>query len=198
MSADATDRAAVDESGRTRGTRRAAGPSVPPPRPAPPVESAPPAGPAPAVSSPVAEPPLAEPPLAEPPLAEPPLAEPPLAEPPLAEPPLAEPPLAEPPLAEPPLAEASSVDEARPEAAGAEPAGGLTERERRILDFESQWWKHAGAKEQAIRDTFGLSATRYYQLLNALLDRPAALAAEPLLVGRLRRLRSSRARNRRR
>ncbi|MGC1212668.1 MAG: DUF3263 domain-containing protein [Micromonospora sp.] len=78
------------------------------------------------------------------------------------------------------------------------PAAGLTERERRILAFEQQWWKHAGAKEQAIRDTFGLSATRYYQLLNALLDQPAALAAEPVLVARLRRLRASRARNRRR
>ncbi|PWU46094.1 DUF3263 domain-containing protein [Micromonospora globispora] len=78
------------------------------------------------------------------------------------------------------------------------PADGLTERERRILAFEQQWWKHAGAKEQAIRDTFGLSATRYYQLLNALLDQPAALAAEPVLVARLRRLRASRARNRRR
>ncbi|SCG53461.1 DUF3263 domain-containing protein [Micromonospora inositola] len=78
------------------------------------------------------------------------------------------------------------------------PADGLTERERRILAFEQQWWKHAGAKEQAIRDAFGLSATRYYQLLNALLDHPAALAAEPVLIGRLRRLRSSRARNRRR
>ncbi|MBY8873102.1 DUF3263 domain-containing protein [Micromonospora sp. PLK6-60] len=77
-------------------------------------------------------------------------------------------------------------------------AAQLTERERRILDFEQQWWRHAGAKEQAIRDTFGLSATRYYQLLNGLLDNPAALAAEPLLIGRLRRLRSSRARNRRR
>ncbi|MGC5660023.1 DUF3263 domain-containing protein [Micromonospora sp. WMMD723] len=79
-------------------------------------------------------------------------------------------------------------------------AGGdeLTERERSILAFEQQWWRHAGAKEQAIRDTFGLSATRYYQVLNALLDRPAALVAEPLLIGRLRRLRASRARNRRR
>ncbi|WP_320069166.1 DUF3263 domain-containing protein [Micromonospora sp. RTGN7] len=75
---------------------------------------------------------------------------------------------------------------------------GLTEREVRILAFEQQWWRHAGAKEQAIRDAFGLSATRYYQLLNGLLDNPAALAAEPMLVGRLRRLRSSRARNRRR
>ncbi|MDM4721090.1 DUF3263 domain-containing protein [Micromonospora sp. WMMA1363] len=85
---------------------------------------------------------------------------------------------------------------------GPEPAAGtadrLTERERGILDFEQQWWRHAGAKEQAIRDRFGLSATRYYQLLNALLDKPAALAAAPVLVGRLRRLRASRARNRRR
>ncbi|MFI5488738.1 DUF3263 domain-containing protein [Micromonospora echinaurantiaca] len=78
------------------------------------------------------------------------------------------------------------------------PAAALTERERAIIAFEQQWWRHAGAKEQAIRDTFGLSATRYYQLLNALLDHPAALAAEPVLIGRLRRLRSSRSRNRRR
>ncbi|MBO4206545.1 DUF3263 domain-containing protein [Micromonospora echinofusca] len=77
-------------------------------------------------------------------------------------------------------------------------ADGLTGRERDILAFEQRWWRHAGAKEQAIRDTFGLSATRYYQLLNALLDKPAALAAEPLLIGRLRRLRASRARSRRR
>ncbi|MEU4716386.1 DUF3263 domain-containing protein [Micromonospora purpureochromogenes] len=88
--------------------------------------------------------------------------------------------------------------EAVPAQRGPGTADTLTEREQQILAFEQQWWKHAGAKEQAIRDTFGLSATRYYQLLNALLDRPAALAAEPLLVGRLRRLRSSRARNRRR
>ncbi|MFI6824476.1 DUF3263 domain-containing protein [Micromonospora sp. NPDC050187] len=84
------------------------------------------------------------------------------------------------------------------DAGGTGPADGLTERERGILAFERHWWRHAGAKEQAIRDTFGLSATRYYQLLNGLLDNPAALAADPLLVGRLRRLRSSRARNRRR
>ena len=75
---------------------------------------------------------------------------------------------------------------------------GLTEREREILAFERRWWKHAGAKEQAIRDTFDLTATRYYQLLNGLIDNPAALAAEPMLVGRLQRLRSSRSRSRRR
>lgn len=74
----------------------------------------------------------------------------------------------------------------------------LTERERDILAFEARWWKHAGAKEQAIRDTFDLGSTRYYQLLNALLDNPAAMAHDPVLVGRLRRLRSTRARTRRR
>ncbi|GIF77067.1 hypothetical protein Asi02nite_65850 [Asanoa siamensis] len=79
-----------------------------------------------------------------------------------------------------------------------EPGAGLTERELGILAFERKWWKHAGAKEQAIRDAFDLSATRYYQLLNGLLDNPAALAAEPVVVGRLRRLRSTRARSRRR
>ncbi|MFF5079451.1 DUF3263 domain-containing protein [Actinoplanes sp. NPDC000266] len=74
----------------------------------------------------------------------------------------------------------------------------LSEREREILSFEARWWKHAGSKEQAIRDTFELSSTRYYQLLNALLDNPAALEHDPVLVGRLRRLRSTRARTRRR
>ena len=74
---------------------------------------------------------------------------------------------------------------------------GLSERERQVLAFERQWWKHAGSKEQAIRDQFGVSATRYYQMLNALLDNPAALAHDPVLVKRLRRLRATRARARR-
>jgi hypothetical protein len=72
----------------------------------------------------------------------------------------------------------------------------LTEREAQILAFERQWWRHAGAKEQAIRDTFGLSGTRYYQLLNALLEHPAALEHDPMLVKRLRRLRATRVRGR--
>ena len=72
----------------------------------------------------------------------------------------------------------------------------LSERDQDILDFERQWWKFAGAKEQAIRDKFEMSATRYYQLLNALIDRPEALAHDPLLVKRLRRLRATRQRNR--
>ncbi|MEN3356810.1 MAG: hypothetical protein V7637_792 [Mycobacteriales bacterium] len=80
--------------------------------------------------------------------------------------------------------------------APAEAADGLTRRDREILSFERQWWKYAGAKEQAIRDLFDMSATRYYQVLNALIDRPEALAADPMLVKRLRRLRASRQRAR--
>ncbi len=75
-------------------------------------------------------------------------------------------------------------------------ADGLTDRERQILAFERQWWKHAGAKEQAIRDLFEVSSTRYYQLVNALLDNPGALAYDPVLVRRLRRLRATRSRAR--
>jgi hypothetical protein len=88
-------------------------------------------------------------------------------------------------------------DEPAPPAPAAPAGPRLTEREERILAFERLWWKHAGAKEQAIRDQFDLSATRYYQVLNGLLDNPAALAHDPVLVGRLRRLRSTRARARR-
>jgi hypothetical protein len=73
---------------------------------------------------------------------------------------------------------------------------GLTRRDREILAFERQWWKYAGAKEQAIRELFDMSATRYYQVLNTLIDTPAALAADPMLVKRLRRLRATRQRQR--
>jgi hypothetical protein len=73
---------------------------------------------------------------------------------------------------------------------------GLSRRDREILTFERQWWKYAGAKEQAIRELFDMSATRYYQVLNTLIDAPAALAVDPLLVKRLRRLRAGRQRQR--
>jgi len=72
----------------------------------------------------------------------------------------------------------------------------LDEQERKILEFEAQWWRWAGAKEQAISDRFDLGATRYYQLLNGLLDRPEALEFDPMLVKRLRRIRSTRQRAR--
>ena len=76
------------------------------------------------------------------------------------------------------------------------PPGELTRRDREILAFERQWWRYAGAKEQAIRDLFDMSGTRYYQVLNALIDRPEALIADPMLVKRLRRLRTTRQRQR--
>ncbi|MFC4375962.1 DUF3263 domain-containing protein [Nocardia halotolerans] len=69
---------------------------------------------------------------------------------------------------------------------------GLSRRELDILDFERKWWKYAGAKEDAIRELFAMSATRYYQVLNAVVDKEEALAADPMLVKRLRRLRASR------
>ena len=72
----------------------------------------------------------------------------------------------------------------------------LDERERSVLDFERSWWKHAGVKEQAIKERFEMSATRYYQLLNELLEKPAALAYDPILVKRLKRLRVYRQRQR--
>ena len=75
-------------------------------------------------------------------------------------------------------------------------SGSLSERDEQILAFERQWWKYAGAKEQAVRELFEMSATRYYQVLNALIDSPAALAHDPMLIKRLRRLRSTRQRAR--
>lgn len=68
----------------------------------------------------------------------------------------------------------------------------LSDRDRAMLEFERQWWKFAGSKEEAIRQQFDMSGTRYFQILNDLIDRPEALAADPLLVKRLRRMRSSR------
>ncbi|GAA3508508.1 hypothetical protein FHR32_002338 [Streptosporangium album] len=76
------------------------------------------------------------------------------------------------------------------------PARALTDRERELLAFERRWWRHAGAKEQAVREAFDISATRYYQLLGELIDRPEALAHDPMLVKRLLRLRETRRRAR--
>ena len=68
----------------------------------------------------------------------------------------------------------------------------LTELEIKILDFERQWWKFAGAKESAIKDLFDMAPPAYYPLLNTLIDRDDALEASPMLVKRLRRLREAR------
>ena len=68
----------------------------------------------------------------------------------------------------------------------------LSDLEIKILDFERSWWRYAGAKESAIKELFDLTPARYYQLLNDLIDRDDALAASPILVKRLRRLREAR------
>jgi hypothetical protein len=65
-----------------------------------------------------------------------------------------------------------------------------------VLAFERQWWRHAGAKEEAIRREFGVGPTAYYQLLSRLIDDPAAIAYDPMLVKRLQRQRASRRRQR--
>ena len=73
----------------------------------------------------------------------------------------------------------------------------MNERDQAILEFERAWEQRgatapAGTKEDAIRDAFGVSPARYYQLLGALLSSPDALAHDPMLVGRLTRLRDAR------
>lgn len=68
----------------------------------------------------------------------------------------------------------------------------LTERDLAILEFETHWMQHVGAKEAAIRDRFQLSPARYYQLLGALIDSPLALVHNPMLIKRLQRTRDAR------
>jgi hypothetical protein len=72
----------------------------------------------------------------------------------------------------------------------------LTDRDRAILDFERSWWSEPGPKELAIRERFELSTTRYYEILGELVDDPGAMAYDPLVVRRLRRLRDRRRRAR--
>jgi hypothetical protein len=79
---------------------------------------------------------------------------------------------------------------------GAADLSGLDARGKAILDFEREWWRYAGAKEQAIREHFDLSPTSYYRTLNDLIDREEALTYDAMLVKRLRRMRASRQRQR--
>lgn len=72
----------------------------------------------------------------------------------------------------------------------------LTDRDRAILDFERSWWVQPGSKTAAIRAQLALSATRYYELLGTLVDSTEAEAYDPLVVRRLRRVRSDRRRAR--
>lgn len=84
------------------------------------------------------------------------------------------------------------MDESAYETTSPAQTSGLSDLEVRILDFERSWWRYAGAKESAIKELFDMSAPRYYQLLNDLIDREEALLASPMLVKRLRRLRAAR------
>lgn len=68
----------------------------------------------------------------------------------------------------------------------------LTDLERELLDFAGLWWRYAGAQEQAIRDDFHVSGTRFWQLLNDLIERPEALAYDPVTINRYRRMRDQR------
>jgi uncharacterized protein DUF3263 len=68
----------------------------------------------------------------------------------------------------------------------------LTPREAAVLALEGRSFSGPGAKERAVREQLGLAPVRYYQLLNALLDDPRALAHSPVTVNRLRRIRDSR------
>ena len=72
----------------------------------------------------------------------------------------------------------------------------LGDRDRSILDFEREWWRYAGAKEQAIREHFDMSPTSYYKALNELIDQDTAMAYDPMLVKRMRRMRAARHRQR--
>ena len=71
--------------------------------------------------------------------------------------------------------------------------GELTERDRAILTLETAWPRHSGTKEEVIRAQLGMSSARYYQLLGRLIDSDVALEYDPMLVGRLRRIRDARA-----
>lgn len=73
---------------------------------------------------------------------------------------------------------------------------GLGRRRRDILALERRGFTAPGVKERVIREELGLAPVRYYQLLNALLDDPRALAHDPVTVNRLRRVRESRRRER--
>jgi Protein of unknown function (DUF3263) len=68
----------------------------------------------------------------------------------------------------------------------------LSERDAAILTFEARWPTHTGAKDKAIKDDFEVSTARYYQLLNVVIDSPAAVRLEPMLVRRLQRARDDR------
>ncbi len=72
----------------------------------------------------------------------------------------------------------------------------LTPHERTMLDFEREWWMLGGRKDDLIRSRLRMSPSTYYRGVQALIEREAALAYDPLTVKRLRRQRDERRRQR--
>jgi hypothetical protein len=68
----------------------------------------------------------------------------------------------------------------------------VSERDRKVLDFEGSWWLFPGPKDRAIREYLEMSATRYYQAVRRLIDDDEAIAYAPMTVLRLRRMRDER------
>ncbi|MFJ7998817.1 DUF3263 domain-containing protein [Streptomyces sp. NPDC096310] len=86
----------------------------------------------------------------------------------------------------------AAVPAPAPDASESGAAPGLSGRDRAVLALERRGWPGPGAKEREIRERLGLSPTRYYQLLNALLDDPRAAEHDAVTVNRLRRVRAAR------
>jgi hypothetical protein len=72
------------------------------------------------------------------------------------------------------------------------PKAPLSNRDKKVLDFEGSWWLYPGPKDRAIRDYLDISATRYYQVLRRLVDDEEALRYAPLTLRRLRKIQQSR------
>jgi hypothetical protein len=70
----------------------------------------------------------------------------------------------------------------------------LTERDLAIIEFEGTWFTLDEDRHDAIRARFACSVEDYNLELNRVIDHPAALFADPLVVRRLRRQRERRRR----
>jgi hypothetical protein len=68
----------------------------------------------------------------------------------------------------------------------------LSQKDIKVLEFESSWWHYPEPKDRAIREYVGVSSTRYYQALRRLIDDEGAVREYPLVIRRLRRMRRER------
>ncbi len=68
----------------------------------------------------------------------------------------------------------------------------LTERQIAIIEFERISWQLDSSKEKAIREQFSISPSRYYKIRDELIDIPAAMDFDPMVVKRLQKQRKAR------